>query len=232
MALRSSRPPHNVASSISTARSTSTASGGDFFHAYCGALDSRALSNGRVAIWGPGWPGWNSSGTLVENIKARWPETFDLLVLDQYEPNEVSIPGVVYATLRDECVFHEMDDQEAEKWTCRAHGKGPNPWKLYDIVLLKYKKDFTSLFQHSRMSDPEINNDKSLISLWHHGVLPGSYVRLLNSGTNHDINPNKCTQNNHSDQRPAKHAAPCREAVHHQKLGYARTLCDLFVCQQ
>jgi hypothetical protein len=50
------------------------------------------------------------------------------------------------------------------------------------------------------MSDPEINNDKSLISLWHHGVLPGSYVRLLNSGTNHEHRPFDLCLVGHTDK--------------------------------
>jgi hypothetical protein len=153
-----------------------------FLYAYCAAWASCGHDDTCVALWGPGWPGWNASQTASENIASRWMTSFDMVILYVHEPSEVIVPGAVIATIREECVFHEIHHEEnPDKWLCRAYPhlpQGAMPWKNHDIVLLKYKKDFDALQQKLSTEDDEIN---ALIYLWHQAVPPERFVKEVAS---------------------------------------------------
>jgi hypothetical protein len=148
-----------------------------FLHTYCAAWASCDHDDTCVAMWGPGWPGWNASRTVRQNVASRWRTSFDMIVLYTHEPSEVVLPRAVIATIREECVFHELhDDENPDKWACRAYShlpQGAMPWKNHDIIFLKYKKDFDALQRRLSTGDDEMS---ALIFLWHQAVPPERFL--------------------------------------------------------
>jgi hypothetical protein len=158
------------------------------FHLFCAALNLEK-SLDQVALWGPGWPGWNRSLTISENIQRRWPDNYFDLVITRHNPGAIGLKSVVYMTYRHECVYNEISFNQKERWYCTwsegYSGKGRYPWLYFDIVLLTYKDDVLQLKKKYKGS---LENN-TFIQYWPHAALPGPFLKTIPNFSNFNDRP-------------------------------------------
>jgi hypothetical protein len=163
-----------------------------YFHLFCAAYEAVDFTE-SVAIWGPGWPGWNNSVSVAANIERRWPKMkFDLIVT-RHLPASIGIASAVYLTYRHECVYNEMSYDDERRWYCTwSEGPGGNfryPWKYFNIVLLTYKSDLEDLKKKFDQQNKLEDIQRTLFHEWSHAVLPGSILNYWNEEQNYSNRP-------------------------------------------